>query len=74
MADDILDLTRERFNRIDAKLDRILDVQGDMLLRLGSLEQKVAFMATDIARIDGRLDAMNKRLDRIEKRLDLVQA
>lgn len=58
--------------RMDAKLDRLIDDMQDVKLRLGSLEQKVAFMSADIARIDGRIDGVNARLARIEKRLDLV--
>lgn len=74
MADDLIDLTRERFNRIDAKLDRLLELQETTTLRLGSLEQKLAHVGTDIARIDARLDGFEKRLARIEKRFDLIEA
>jgi hypothetical protein len=69
-----IDLNRERFNRIDAKLDRILNAIEQLTLRTGSLEQKTAIVVTDIARIDSRLDEFNTRLLHIEKRLDLVEA
>ncbi len=59
MTDEPVDFAREYFRHADRKLERILEVMSDVLLRLGSLEQKVAFIATDIARIDGRLDGMN---------------
>ncbi len=74
MADELIDLTRERFNRVDAKLDRILEAIEQLTLRTGSLEQKTAIVVTDIARIDLRLDNFDKRLRRIEERLDLVEA
>jgi hypothetical protein len=75
MADEALvDLNRERFNRIDSKLDRILGAIEQLTLRVGSLEQKTAIIVTDIARIDSRLDEFDRRLARIEKRLELVEA
>ena len=66
------ELTRDRLNCLDVKLDRILDALETVTLRLGSLEQKTAIVVTDIARIDARLDGFDRRLDRIEKRLDLT--
>lgn len=75
MADDnVRDINRERFNRIDGKLDRILNAIEQLTLRVGSLEQKTAIVVTDIARIDSRMDEFNSRLLRIEKRLDLADA
>ena len=74
MSNDAIDLTRERFNRIDAKLDRLLELQETATLRLGSLEQKVAHIGTDIARIDARLDGFEKRLAHIERRIGLIDA
>jgi hypothetical protein len=74
MADDPIGLTRERFNRLDAKLDRLLELQETTTLRLSSMEQKLAHIGTDIARIDARLDGFEKRLARIEKRFDLIEA
>jgi hypothetical protein len=69
MADEIVDLNRERFDRIDAKLDHILDAIEHLTLRVGSLEQKAAIIVTDIARIDSRLDEFNKRLSRLRNAL-----
>ena len=75
MADDnVRDINRERFNRIDGKLDRILNAIEQLTLRVGSLEQKTAIVVTDIARINSRMDEFNSRLLRIEKRLDLADA
>ena len=74
MAEEVIDLNRERFYRIDAKLDRILNAIEQLTLRAGSLEQKTALVVTDIARIDSRLDVFDRSLSRIETRLDLVSA
>lgn len=74
MADEPVILEHERYNRIDAKLDRILGAIEQLTLRVGSLEQKTAIVVTDIARIDSRLDEFDRRLARIEKRLELVDA
>jgi hypothetical protein len=59
----LIDFYKER---TDAKLNRITDLLEALALRLSSLDQKVAFIGTDIAHIGGRLDAFEKRLQRIE--------
>ena len=67
MADDPIDITRERFNRIDAKLDIILDAVRNLQVRVTSIEENMGAM-------NRRLDSMDRRLEHIEKRLDLVEA
>ena len=57
---------------IDAKLDRLIDDMQDVKVRLNSLDKQIGSMAADIARIDGRIDGMNKRLDRIKARLETL--
>jgi septal ring factor EnvC (AmiA/AmiB activator) len=74
MADEPENLTLKMLRRMDAKLDRLVDDLQDVKMRLGSLEQKMAIVVTDIARIDGRLDGFEQRLGRIEKRLELIEA
>ncbi len=74
MADDVIDLTRERFNRVDAKLDRILNALDTITARLSSLEEQIALQRRDLIRVEHRIDGMDRRLAKIEKRLDLVQA
>lgn len=49
MADEPIDLTRERFNRVDAKLDRILDAIESLTLRVGSLERKTDAAASNVS-------------------------
>ncbi len=79
MADDMIDLTRERFNRVDTKLDLILAALETVTMRLTSLEEQVALqrrestlLREDFIRPEHRIDGMDKRHARIEKRLDLV--
>ncbi|MFZ1109373.1 MAG: hypothetical protein WAN43_13645 [Rhodomicrobium sp.] len=79
MAEDIVDLTRERFNRVDAKLDRILTALETATGRIASLEEQVALqrresnlLREDFIRLEHRIDDMDQRLAKIEKRLDLV--
>ncbi len=81
MPEDIVDLTRERFNRVDAKLDRILTALETLTGRTASLEEQVALprresnlLREDFIRLEHRIDGMDQRLAKIEKRLDLVDA
>ncbi len=81
MPEDIIDLTRERFNRVDAKLDRILSALETATGRIASLEEQVALqrresnlLREDFIRLEHRIDGMDQRLAKIEKRLDLVNA
>lgn len=76
----IADFVHERFRRIDAKLDRILDAietvtkrQGSLEARMTTLEHGFAHLNERIDLMQGQLDKVNERLDRIEKRLDLVE-
>jgi hypothetical protein len=74
MADEPANITLEHLKAIRAENDKTHRMLFDMLQRLGSLEQKMGIVVTDIARVDARLDGFDKRLDRIEKRLNLVEA
>jgi hypothetical protein len=67
MPDNPLDINRARFNRIDAKLDLILEGMRNLQVRVTSIEENTAAM-------NRRLDSMDRRLEHIEKRLDLVEA
>jgi hypothetical protein len=74
MPDEPDNLILQHLRAIRADNEKTHRMLFDLTLRVSSLEQKVAFVGTDIARIDGRLDDVNKRLDHIEKRLGLVDA
>jgi predicted nucleic acid-binding Zn-ribbon protein len=67
MADEPIDLNRERFNRIDAKLDRILDDLQDVKVRMTSMEENYGATSR-------RLDRIERDVSHIKKRLDLVEA
>ncbi len=74
MADEPINITHEYFRRVDAKLDRILDILDNNVSRLSSLEEQVSLLRRDVTRVEHRIDTMDTRLARIEKRLDLVDA
>jgi chromosome segregation ATPase len=81
MVDEVINLTRERFNKVDAKLDRMLEALENVTMRLGSLEEQTSLhrretnlLREDFIRLEHRIDGMDRRLAKIEKRLDLVEA
>jgi hypothetical protein len=74
MADEAENLVLQQLRAIRGENDKTHRLLFDLTLRVGSLEQKVAFGGANIARIDTRLDGFEKRLDRIEKRLGLIDA
>ena len=60
-----LRLMRDHMNRMDVKLDRIMDDVRDLKIRMTSVEES-------LAGVNRRLDRMELRLDRVESRLDFV--
>lgn len=83
--DNVTDLNRERFNRIDAKLDRLLASAETLNHRQSSIEERMtslernqahgfAQLHTRVDVVQQQLDKVDQRLSRIEKRLDLVDA
>ena len=58
---------RERFNRLDERLDNISGDLQDIKVRMTSAEE-------GIAGVNRRLDRLDGRIQRIERRLDLVEA
>lgn len=85
MNNNVTDINRERYNRIDEKLDRILGAietltqrQGSMEARMTTLEQNqshgFAHLHERIDLVQKQIDKVDQRLTRIEKRLDLVEA
>ena len=69
MADepDIREFVHQRFNRVDEKLDKMLEVLVNVRDRVGILEQQYASLSR-------RLDHVDDRLERIERRIELVPA
>jgi hypothetical protein len=64
---DLKGFVHERFNRVDQKLDKLLEVLVNVRDRVGILEQQYAS-------ISRRLDHVDDRLERIERRIELVPA
>lgn len=69
----------ERYRKADTKLDDVLRMQREMLLRLGRLEIGLGRLRRDqggdaetIAHVQVELDRMGGRMDRIERRLQLA--
>ena len=73
---DVLDFLRERFKRVDDKLDRIGADMLEVKERLTAVEIQVGNLSGTEASHYGatmlRLDRLEQRLDRIETRLNLV--
>ena len=55
-----------QFNKLDDKLDRILDDVRDLKVRQTATEEA-------LSGVNRRLDRIDLRVERIEKRLDLVE-
>jgi hypothetical protein len=64
--------------RLDAKVDQVIETQGDHGRRLTSLETAVghlaATQASHYANTMLRIDGLSSRLDRVERRLELASA
>ena len=56
-----------RYDRMDAKLDRLIDDMQDVKVRLTSLEENYGATSR-------RLDRIERDISHIKKRLDLVEA
>jgi chromosome segregation ATPase len=56
-----------------AILRKLQAQQGDVVLRLGNLEESSASMSGRIASIEAGLAGVNKRLDRFDHRLDRIE-
>jgi len=69
---EILDFLRERFARLDARLDGIAADIRDLKFRVTSIEQQLAGLRADLANQSLRMDRIELRLDQIWRRLDLA--
>lgn len=63
MADDAADLTRDFLNRVNRKLDWLMEETRDMKMRLSLIEQRLTIL-------DTRLDRFEVRAERLEQRVD----
>jgi phosphoglycerate-specific signal transduction histidine kinase len=70
----MLDVLREQFGRVHAKIDQLTAGQLDLSRRVSSLKAQVALLHGDFAHQSMRIDRIEVRLERIERRLDIVPA
>ena len=59
------DENRQRFNRLDEKLDRVGADLRDLKIRMTNVEE-------GLAGVNRRIDRMDERLERVERRLELT--
>ena len=79
MDDETAGFNREHFDRVEAKLERILQAIETLTARAGSLEEQMSLerkevrpICEDLVRLEHQIDRLNARLDHIEMRLDLI--
>ena len=60
------DENRQRFNRIDEKLDRVGADLRDLKIRMTNVEE-------GLAGVNRRIDRIDERLERVERRLELTE-
>jgi hypothetical protein len=67
VADDLIDFYKERFDRTDAKLDRIMETLETVTMRLGSLEEQTSLhrretnlLREDFVRLEHRMDGIDQ--------------
>lgn len=73
MTDNVTDLNRERYNRIDQKLDRLIALHEALTERVGGLEERVTTVDYSVAHVHKRLDTISKLLVQIDQRLVQVE-
>lgn len=66
-TDDLMDLAREQLQRIEQKLDRILDEANDLKLRMSLIEQRLTIFDVRLDRLEVRMDKIDRRVDRTAK-------
>jgi hypothetical protein len=81
MATEPDNLVPEHLRAIRGDVTLLRDGQGEIALRMGSLEQQVVGLRRDFAdlrgdfvRLEQGMDRLDQRVERIERRLDLVDA
>jgi predicted nucleic acid-binding Zn-ribbon protein len=62
----LLQQMHEKQNRLEIKMDRIIDDVQDLKVRMTNVEE-------NLAGVNRRLDRLELRVDRIERRLDLIE-
>ena len=70
MVDAPDNLIFEYLRRLDTKLDRVIDVIGDLKIRMTAVEERMSRTDVAIANLEVSIAGVNRR---IERRLDLVE-
>jgi hypothetical protein len=63
-----------QLQRIEKKLDRLLDETSDLRLRMSLLEQRLTIFDARLDRLDVRLDKIDQRVDHLDKKPALEEA
>jgi hypothetical protein len=78
MSDDpkrnVLDYLKIRFDRVEARLDRMADDVRNIQVRMSALEADSGYIRVSLAELNGRVDRIETRLDQIERRIDIADA
>lgn len=74
MTENIENLILEHLRHIRGRIDKFSDDMDDLKLWVGSLEEHVSLLHTDLAIVHKQLDQQGKRLERVERRLEMVDA
>jgi hypothetical protein len=65
MVEDTENLVLELLRRIDRRLQNVENDGQDVKARLGSLEEQIAGLRRDFARLEVRMDRLDGRIERI---------
>ena len=72
VSDNLESLILEHLRHIRSRVDKLSDDMDDLKLRVGSVEEHVSLLHSDIAILHKQFDHHGKRLERIERRLDIA--
>ena len=67
------DYMRARFDRLETKLDRLLDVAEDTRTRVSTLERSHAIMSSRLSLIEEQMAGLSTRFDRLDRRFERVE-
>jgi hypothetical protein len=74
MTDAPDNLVLQYLRRFDERQTRFQDGLQDLKVRMGSIEQQLTTLRTDVTHVLHLMDRMDECLLRIERRLDLVDS
>ena len=71
MTEQVENLILEYLRGIRGDIASMKNDLHDLRMRVASLEVLVANVVSDVLRLNGRMDEMDRRIERIEQRLEL---